>query len=76
MKIINQAWLTSEVKNKSLHLIAEESNIPYSAIYAAVKKYKLKLPDGRKVQKRQSPNKSENIKKALKKNILMDLLES
>lgn len=57
-------WLAKEIENKPLRQVADEVGCSYSAVVYQVRKFGLTVP--KRFTRRQSPDKSENIKKALR----------
>lgn len=64
-QLSNEDWLREQIKEKPLRQIAEELGCSYSGVLYASRRFKIKIPH--RFSHRFSPNKSTNIKKALKK---------
>lgn len=63
-KIGDREWLEKQIDVKPLRQVAEEVGCSYSAVVYQVKKFGLVVPQ--RFSRRQSPGKSENIKKTLR----------
>ena len=63
-KLADKQWLASQVQNKPLRQIAEEVGCSYAGVLYSVRKHGIEVPH--RFTHRFSPQKSDNIKKALR----------
>lgn len=65
-ELADKKWIENELKTQSLRLVAEKIGCSYPALQYSIKKFDIKISRKNK-KRRESPNRSKNIKKTLKK---------